>query len=165
MKLLPVCLYLDLAKRIFKRQFNYFFFILLYQMKNNKTIINEFEKALILFAEISKREVFSKGPRSKQSYDRLLLEIKTPQAIVSTKGTSIPPFMYCVGILRCHAITFLLGRCSLFMHPVYILPSEGGFVTSRTANSMYPKLPNNRAARLLIFQKKSLAFMLFFCST
>ena len=88
-KLLPVCLYLDLAKRIFKRQFNYFFFILLYQMKNNKTIINEFEKALILFAEISKREVFSKGPRSKQSYDRLLLEIKTPQAIVCTKGTSI----------------------------------------------------------------------------
>ena len=55
-------------------------------MKNNKTIINEFEKAFILFAEISKREVFSKGPRSKLSYDRLLLEIKTPQAIVCTKA-------------------------------------------------------------------------------
>jgi hypothetical protein len=33
------------------------------------------------FAYTSKREVFSKGPRSKQMYDSLLLGIQTPQAL------------------------------------------------------------------------------------
>ena len=62
--------------------------------------------------------------------------------------------MYCVGVLRCHAITYLPGRCTA--HAPCVPPSEGGFVTSRIANSMYPKLPNNCAARLLIFQKKKI---------
>ena len=47
--------------------------------KKNNPII----KCLSFFTGRRKREVFSKGPRSKQLYDRLLLQVQTPKTLDS----------------------------------------------------------------------------------
>ena len=49
------------------------FFISKYQIRNNNTIIKRLKRLNLFY-------VFSKGPRSKQNYDHLLLGIRTPQA-------------------------------------------------------------------------------------
>ena len=58
-----------------------------------------------LFAERSNREVFSKGPRSKQSYDRLILGIQTTQALL------LPKFIHHLKVLIfVYFLPNILGR-------------------------------------------------------
>ena len=83
---------------------------------------------LSLFAERSKREVFLKGPRSKQLYDRLILGIQTAQALL-IHHLKVQIFLYFLpniqgrGITRKWLCPFQL-KTILFGEVIFIIMSR-----------------------------------------
>jgi hypothetical protein len=76
---LPLISFRKKAFKSFKNIFKPCFFILKYLEKFNNN--RGLKRIIGLFAERSKWEVFSKGPRSKEFFDRLLLGVQIPQVL------------------------------------------------------------------------------------
>ena len=98
-----------------------------------------------LFAERSKWEVFSKGPRSKQLYDRLLLGIQIPQV---------------AGPLHCIAFMNYKNNqksCSLNYHYlIRVIPSIPNVETLRLLHTFFRQI--NKKARIVVNGPKFMKF-------